>query len=37
MVGNCKFCKIADGNHGDITRINRKKAFIKEEAFKNVF
>ena len=37
MVGNCKFCKIVDGNHGDITRINSKKAFIKKEAFKMSF
>ena len=22
-VGNCKFCKIVDGNHGDITGIYR--------------
>ena len=29
MVVNCKFCKIVDGNHGDITRI-----YIKGEAFK---
>ena len=26
------FCTIADSNHGDITRINHKKAFIKGEA-----
>ena len=35
-MGNCKFCKIANGNHGDITGIDRKKAFIKGEAL-NVF
>ena len=25
--GNCKSCKIADGNHRDIIGINRKKGF----------
>ena len=37
MVGNCKFCKIVDGNHGVITMITCKKAFIKGEAFKTSF
>ena len=31
-VGNCKFCKIADGNHGDITVIYRKKGFYKRRS-----
>ena len=30
--GNCKFCKIADGNDGDIMGIYRKKNFTKGEA-----
>ena len=30
--GNCKFCKIADGNHGDITVIYRKKGFYKRRS-----
>ena len=34
--GNCKFCKIRDGNHGDITRIYCKKGFIKGEATNSV-
>ena len=29
--GNCKFCKIAEGNHGNIMGIYRKKGFIKGE------
>ena len=32
--GNCKFCKIEDGNQGDITGIYRKKVFIKCEALR---
>ena len=32
--GNCKFCKIADGKHGDIMGIYRKKGFIKGEALR---
>ena len=32
LCSDCKFCKIADSYHGDITRFNRKKAFIKGEA-----
>ena len=32
LCSDCKFCKIPDSNHGDIARINRKKAFIKGEA-----
>ena len=31
---NGKFCKIGDGNHGDITGIYRKKSFIKGEALR---
>ena len=31
---NCKFCKIADGKHGDIMGIYRKKGFIKGEALR---
>ena len=30
--GNCKFCKITDGNHRDIMGIYHKKGFIKGEA-----
>ena len=33
---NCKFCKILDGNHGNIMRIYRKKGFIKGEATNSV-
>ena len=32
--GNCKFCKITDGNHGDVTGIYRKKGFLKGEALR---
>ena len=32
--GNCKLCKIADGNQGDVTGIYLKKGFIKGEALR---
>ena len=33
---NCKFCKILDGNHGNIMRIYHKKGFVKGEATNSV-
>ena len=33
-MGNCKFCKIAGGNHGNIMGIYRKKGFLKGGALR---